>query len=364
MTAVFDPGAIVLAIALDGDRVRAVRVVNTRPTGHGALFAGRAAAEAPALARRLFALCARAQAAASAEAVAAATGVERSGRARAADTIGVLAERAADSLRAAVMGWPWGEGTALPRSAGAALREAMAASAALAAATQSGLVGAAPLHAAAARLSAAAEALGATGGAPAPGSAFAVIAGQCAAEPFLAAAPPDALAPADDAAVAAALRADPGGFAARPGLPGRRPETGAFARFGHTGPPAEGAFAARLSARLLDMRETLAALGRAVAGDAVPGAAPTGGLLGDRCGYGAVECARGRLYHLAETDAAGRIVAYAVLAPTEWNFHGSGPFVAALAGARLGQGEGLLRAAARLAALVDPCAAFRVALED
>ncbi len=109
MTA-FDPGAIVIEIELAGERVHAARIVSTRPTGHRRLFAGRAAAEAPVLSRRLFALCARAQAAASAEAVAAAAGVRRPDAVRAADAVGVLAERVAESLRASVLNWPWGDG--------------------------------------------------------------------------------------------------------------------------------------------------------------------------------------------------------------------------------------------------------------
>ena len=74
-----------------------------------------------------------------------------------------------------------------------------------------------------------------------------------------------------------------------------------------------------------------------------------------------MECARGRLYHLAEMGHDGRIVSYAVLAPTEWNFHEDGPYVGALVGARPGRGEAALLAAERLAALIDPCVAFRVA---
>ena len=99
----------------------------------------------------------------------------------------------------------------------------------------------------------------------------------------------------------------------------------------------------------------------AVEGDGDPGATLAGGRLSGRAGYGAVECARGRLYHVAALDADGRIGAYAVLAPTEWNFYAHGPYVAALKGQRIGEGEEGLLAAARLAALVDPCVAFRVA---
>ena len=365
MTAAFDPGALDIALALAGGRVEAVRVRSTRPTGHGRLFVGRDGAEAPMLARRLFALCARAQSAASAEAVAAATGVRRPEAARAADAIGVLAERAAEALRASFLGWPWGEGASLPRPAAQPLREAVAAASVLRAATQADLSDVAPLRAALARLAAAAEALGAAApGLPPAESAFAAISAQCAAETGLAFEPPDALRPADDHAVVAALAGDPAGFAARPSMPGRRPETGAFARFWREVPQRGGAFAARLEARRLDIGDALAALRKAVDGDVDASAVLTGGLAGEARGFGAVECARGRLHHVAEMGRDGRIAAYAVVAPTEWNFHPDGPYVAALAGARLGDAARACLMAARLAALVDPCVAFRVRLED
>jgi len=364
MTAAPEPGAIHIALALAGERVDAVRVRSTRPAGLAQAFVGRAGSEAPGLARRLFALCGRAQGAAAAEAVAAAAGGERPEAARAADAIGVLAERAAESLRACLLGWPWGDDSSLPRSAVAPLREAIAAAGLLRAVTEANLHDVAPLRAAAKRLAAAAAALGAAAapGRPAPpGTAFAAIAGQCAAP--LAFAPPDALRPGDDAAVVAALGRDPD-FAAAPSLPGRRPETGAFARLWRDVPHGDGACAARLEARRLDIRETLAALRHTIAGEADPESVLTGGPAGAGAGFGAVECARGRLHHVARVDGDGRIAAYAALAPTEWNFHPRGPYVAALEGARLGDPARALLAAARLAALVDPCVAFRVTLEE
>ena len=264
------------------------------------------------------------------------------------------------------MDWPWGEQSP-PRSAGSPLREAIAAAAILTATTPSDLTAPGPLRAAAARLAAAAEALGAPrerGGAPAPDTVLAVIAAQCESAPRLVVARPDALAAVDDAEVIGRLESAPDAFAARPSLPGRCPEAGSFARFWEAAPRAEGAFAARLAARLLDVVATLASLRLAIDGETNPDGVLTGGPAGDGFGYGAAEGARGRLYHLAETGKDGRIASYAVLAPTEWNFHPEGPYAAALAGARLGSGEPGRLMAARLAALVDPCVAFEVTLRD
>ena len=88
------------------------------------------------------------------------------------------------------------------------------------------------------------------------------------------------------------------------------------------------------------------------------------GPAGANAGFGAVESARGRLYHWAEMGPDERIVAYAILAPTEWNFHPAGPFVAGLLGARVGHGEGARLAVTRLAALFSPCVAFDVTLKE
>lgn len=362
MTGGFGTGAIRVEIALDGDRVRAARVVSSRPTGHGRLFVGRQGSEAAVVSRRLFTLCARAQAAAAAEAIAAAQGARRSEAQRALDRIAVLSERVCELLRAALV-WPWGDGP--PRAVAAPLREAMAAAAVLDGLTEASLSDRGALRAAASRLAAAASALGAPiepDGRPAPGTPFAAIAADCAAAPALLSAPPDPLTRADDVAVVAGLRADPEGFAARPALAGRRPETGAYARRWRAASSGEGLFTARLSARLLDVGETLAALRGAIEGEADPEAALIGAPAGEGCGFSAVECARGRLYHWAQVQGDGKIAAYAVLAPTEWNFHADGPYVAALLGADLGEGEPARLAAARLAALIDPCVAFSVAL--
>jgi Ni,Fe-hydrogenase I large subunit len=89
-----------------------------------------------------------------------------------------------------------------------------------------------------------------------------------------------------------------------------------------------------------------------------------GGRTSSGAGFGALECARGRLYHLARVGADGRIAAYGILAPTDWNFHPAGPYVAELLGARIGRGEAARSAAKKMAALMDPCIGFEVEVKE
>ena len=58
----------------------------------------------------------------------------------------------------------------------------------------------------------------------------------------------------------------------------------------------------------------------------------------------------------AEIGPGKRIAAYAIVAPTERNFHSAGLFFAALIGASLGR--------APLASLVEACVVFDVALQE
>ena len=59
-----------------------------------------------------------------------------------------------------------------------------------------------------------------------------------------------------------------------------------------------------------------------------------------------------------------RTVEYRIVAPTEWNFHANGPFVAAVLGAGVARGGRAQTSLARLAALFDPCVGFEVALKE
>jgi uptake hydrogenase large subunit len=347
MTTLLQPGVIRIGVAIDGEeRAKRVRVRSGRPIGVARLFTGRPATDVPALARSLFSLCGFAHGVAARRAIAAAQ--DAHGDARSSETVGLAAERLAESLRATLLGWP---GIAEdPARFGQPLREAVTAARAL-------MADPAPpqAEAAAARLEAAVAALGVTRSqpaTPAPGSVFADMLAEAAAEDFLRPAPLDALAPTDDAAVIRALCAGREAFAAAPTFPGRVVETGAYARHGPIGQGSS--LAARLRARFADIGEGLSLMYGADAGAAGP--------TGDREGFAAVETARGRLYHWARLDTDGRIGDYQILAPTEWNFHPAGPFVAALTGATVGSCDVARRRIGRAAALFDPCVAFEVEL--
>ena len=353
-------GAIEIDVAVARGIVCSVEIRSTRPIGFTRAFVDREPDEAPLLARSLYSLCGAAQSAAAAQAVASAQGKRLGAGELFGQSLGVLTERAFEALRGLALGWPSGEVTALGRAA-PHLREAATAARALMAASGSGLGRARRLELLApqARLAASARALGLAVDPFAPPSAGSYLAGlarQCAQDCAFAAAAPDALGEADDSDVIAALRRNPEAFVGAPSLPGRCIETGAFARLGRGG---GNGLASRLAARLADIALALAKLEAALhAGETA--AEARGGEAGPAAGYGVVESARGRLYHLAQISSRGRISGYRILAPTEWNFHANGPFVAATLGAR-GAEAGALQ---RLAALFDPCVGFEVRMKE
>jgi len=197
------------------------------------------------------------------------------------------------------------------------------------------------------------------GARPAEGSWFRLLWREIVRDEGFAANVPDALDADDDAAVLARLRSDGEAFAAAPSLPGRAPETGAFARHWRKTDFSGSAAAARLGARLIDLAECLDRLARAAAGEEMDRAEDQGVAPAPREGFAAVETSRGRLGHWTRLSRDGKIEDYAIVAPTEWNFHPAGPFVAAVLGARVSRGEAAA-SITRLAGLLDPCVLFRV----
>ena len=72
-----------------------------------------------------------------------------------------------------------------------------------------------------------------------------------------------------------------------------------------------------------------------------------------------MQTARGLLLHRAVL-AAGRVVEYQIVAPTEWNFHPAGPLVQGLEGDEAFDAA-LLERNARLAVqALDPCVACNI----
>jgi hypothetical protein len=82
--------------------------------------------------------------------------------------------------------------------------------------------------------------------------------------------------------------------------------------------------------------------------------------LAENYGYAWVETARGALLHVAHLEQ-GRVTAYRIVAPTEWNFHPAGPFVAGMTA--LGEAADLAAAQA-LALSLDPCVSYQVEVVD
>ncbi len=158
-------------------------------------------------------------------------------------------------------------------------------------------------------------------------------------------------------------------FCARPDYAGGVGETGALARcWNHPVIAALRAdygsgLLARLTARVIECGALVAELRELVqkVGDEnpeTPGVATASGS-----GLGVVECARGRLVHWLAV-AEGRVSAYRILAPTEWNFHPEGPLARGLAVARVGQGGTVSQAIELLVMALDPCVGFDLAVEE
>lgn len=83
---------------------------------------------------------------------------------------------------------------------------------------------------------------------------------------------------------------------------------------------------------------------------------------GQNAGLARVETARGVLIHRVqmENDAIGE---YAIVAPTEWNFHPYGTFVREAGRIAEADDATILRKAQGLALSLDPCVAYEVVLE-
>jgi len=362
----FSPGG--LGIELDlartaegAVRARAARVVSSRPTGFSAaLFAGRPMADVPGMVGRLHSLCGRSHATASEAAIAAAAGRDPDAVVTARFD-GLVAERLSEHLRSTFAGPGLGQpGIGGDKETLAEVRVVLASARGLEAG-QPGMEGAVTrIREGVERLGPSIDARGGFRARPRSWAASMLArVGPSTGDVFLAV---DRLAPEDDEAVIAALAADPAGFSAAPRLAGRRAETGPAARASARPGVIDGR--ARLSARLAEMAEAADLLAapeadkRRLAGDWVAAA-----RVGASTGWAAVESPRGRLHHLVRLDDRERIAAYAILAPTEWNFHAEGPLTATLLANRWGEADDEGRVT-RIAALFDPCVGFEVSIRN
>jgi len=364
MTAAPGEDRIEVGIVRRGDRVVRLDITARRPIGIGRLAQGKSGETIVALVPRLFALCASAQGVAAAQALAAARGISPAPAIVAAQASAVLAERMIELLRGTVLLLGGGGSPAITHQ----LRDLM--------------IAARPINPAVphdddaiTRIAQGLEALGLMPDSFADVAAcrrwlgsetlLAELHHPLVAEAEFGAAAVDPLTAADDAAIGERLIALGPSFAVRPDLAGRVPETGAFAR--NADHPVVAAFGSgllgRLLARLVEIAATPEQLRAVRSGDAA--AAVVQSLrLGDGIGLAAVECARGRLYHLMALDAEGAIRQFEILAPTEWNFHPEGPLARALVGTKLQASEADRRRVERLVAAFDPCVGFDVRFRE
>lgn len=359
------PGTISIVAEVADRRICSVRIASSRPTQLTRLFIGRPAQEIPALAERLYSLCGLSHAMAATHAVAAARG-EAPAVERAPQTIGLLCERLSETLRSCITSTAKrGDAFALDEMAIRPMREVLSLTrelTVLAAANPSARAPNAAVTLLIDRIRAVADELGLPtrpeSAQPGKSSWFGRLWKEMEGDRGFAASVPDALGVEDDAAILDGLRRNGERFAATPGLAGRTPETGAFSRHWRDVDLSGGALPARLQARMIDIARCLERLSRAGAGDAIE---PYGRSVAPtlREGFAVVETSRGELYHWARLTSDDKISDYAIVAPTEWNFHPAGPFVAALLGARIARGDAR-QSIVRLASLFDPCVAFRV----
>lgn len=356
MTASLSVGAAIgiEATLLDGGRVR-VEITPRKTLGASRLLEGAATSDAPRLIETLFTLCAASQRIACEAALAAAQSLPITDATRRRWARAIDAERIAELLRASVMDWP---GEADRRACGGPLRQALKA----ARSAGSEHCDEAAIHAA---LRESVLALGAPLCADSPPEGwFALLwreaTGLAELAPFPATV--DFLAGGDAEKVHLALREGGAEFTSRPHLPGRAVETGVFARRFDRLRRDAGLPAARLQARLIDIAQALEDLNRPEGRGAEDGVVAIRSE-GPGEGFAMVDSPRGFLCHRVELDSYGAIKNYVILAPTEWNFHPSGPFAAALAGARVGRRD-LLWLIGVHAALFDPCAPCAIQIRE
>ncbi|MGQ0682326.1 nickel-dependent hydrogenase large subunit [Bradyrhizobium sp.] len=327
------------------------------------LFAGKQVGSLFSVLPRLFSLCSCAHQVAFVSAVEAARGQTAAADARHRRVTAVIAERLTELLRGLFVGR-----LALDSAGAAAVRSMMQAATVLgydAADTDHGPA----RRESVSRIRAALTALGVSDeeGAPAPGSALAAHVAALDDEAFSPAAiEPSFLSSADDRDVLLRLRTDGAQFSDAPDLQGRVPETGVWARRAMREPalPREAGPAARLKARIAEAARLCAWLEAGDELNSVEDGIVESYNLGASTGAAAVECARGRLYHLVELDGEDQISRFEFLAPTEWNFHARGPLVQGLQGSVLSGGRQGQEAVRAMVGSFDPCVAFSLTFRE
>ncbi|HSB99998.1 MAG TPA: nickel-dependent hydrogenase large subunit [Burkholderiaceae bacterium] len=372
-------GELHIGLRLQGGRIAGVRVRSTRPDVARALLAGRSRTAVAATVPQLFAVCARSQAVACDLACAAAAGETVTGERLQRGAMAVATEWVRECAWRTLLTWPQaidetpsadalaaarlarhfspdsnGDGEAIARTAfGCSAADWLARQTLpeLDRWIDAGATAAARFvrevrdEDAAAGITAAAQphAMQDDGAAGAAGTRWLAAAGDTAALN-------DLLWACDD---------DPA-FARHPTWYGATAETGALAR--QRGVPLMAALLARSHTRMparfvARLRELALWLGGR--GESQLGAQ----ALPDGRGIGWVENARGLLAHCVRMNGE-RVTAYALVAPTDWNFHPAGALSEALASAAVADAQTARRLATRTVDSLDPCVVYRVEVDD
>lgn len=155
-------------------------------------------------------------------------------------------------------------------------------------------------------------------------------------------------------------------FSRAPTFGGLAHETGVLSRHADTVHPAlllshRHRCAARLFSRVIDLSECASRLRHPLANDmpTLFDAAP----VGDNAGLACVETARGLLIHALKVEGE-RICEYAIIAPTEWNFHPEGAFVREALDTESDSSAAVSMRLRALALALDPCVPFELRLLD
>lgn len=376
-------GEITVTLHWNGQRVHQVDLRSTRPVTAARLLLGRRPAEAVALVPRLFALCGHAQGAASAAALHAAGAGTGAGALASPSPWMLVLEALQETLWRLLIDAP--QSLSLPPEAAALAPARAAVARAIDAVGHNPAAPLPALAAAAAELGALARqhVFDADAAAWLARSSLAdhalwrehtrtlparALAHLVATTPQLGRSDTALMPGLDDAgwwsAVVPALRQDPL-FTHAPTWDGRPVETGALAR--QCRQPLLAALIARdglcastrFVARLVELATLLGELSQA-GGDAA------GWLqswtLDDGAGLAAAQTARGLLLHHVRLHQ-GRLVAYRIVAPTEWNFHPQGALFRGIVGSEAPDAETLRARTRQAVQALDPCVGVRIEVE-
>jgi len=357
-------GRIDIRLQRRGDAPATVAIHSTRPQLAQKLMAGRTPEEAAHLAGLVFSLCGKAQRVAAEAACAAAAGHLPDAASSRERDVAVLLELAQEHAWRLLIDWPQQAGIAPDMTSLIALRQAAAEpgrfAEALAVLLRNTLLGE-PAESWLQRDLAGFDAWRRAGSTPSARLFAELGEGADTGISQTRLLPP--LHRLEDAAAhdLAQRALDTPAFCGEPLWQGAPAETGALARVceqpllaAWIAQRGRGA-GARLLARLLELAELPARLSGA--GPALVRA----WHLGENGGLAGVETSRGLLLH-GVVLREGKVAEYRIVAPTEWNFHPTGPLAQALA--NLAEGDNLEARARLVAQSLDPCVAYGIEVSD